>query len=246
MTTSSPEEAKTENNNDNNSSRIDGDNALLRTQSLDEKTKEEFNTDTSSNPLTMHKARSMDDLDFQSSEEKNNQRQEKFASNKAQSMDADDSGSVSSVSFGSVRVREYERVIDSTNIYMGLALGWNYKEAGPAPLKKEKNKVTSKSKQQQQQQQHHGGGEESRMKRTNGSDRYGMLLRYGYAQRELKQATREAGQFYKQRQKEAERDAARSIVLQDNRKSSAVDHHGNASAKQQRQQRRPLLRSMFG
>jgi hypothetical protein len=180
--------------------------------------------------MAMHRTRSVDDLDFQSSRKKRPTKTTK----QAKSMGGDDSGSVSSVSFGSVRVREYERVIDSTNIYMGLALGWNYQETGPAPLRKEKNKVLSKSSEPQPH--HHGGGDERCLKRTNGSDRYGMLLRYGYAQRELKQATREAGKFYKLRQKEAKLDAARSMVL----------NGSSSSATKLRQQRRPLLRSMFG
>lgn len=133
----------------------------------------------------------------------------------------------SSVSFGSVRVREYERVIDSTNMYMGLALGWNYNDKVPTPVR-EKNKASKYSVSSS-----HGG--ESRMKRTNGSDRYGMMIKYGYAQKELKQATKEAAQFYKQRS----RDAARSIVVADERN------------KQQNQPNKPkrrpmLLRSMFG
>jgi hypothetical protein len=135
-----------------------------------------------------------------------------------------DSASNSSVSFGSVRVREYERVIDSTNIYMGLALGWDYNDK-EVPLK-EKNHASKYSVASSS----HGG---DRMKRTNGSDRYGMLIRYGYAQKELKQATKEAAQFYKQRSREA----ARSIVLADQRNSTTAPN---------KPKRRPLLRSMFG
>jgi len=71
------------------------------------------------------------------------------------------------------------------------------------------------------------------MKRTNGSDRYGMMMRYGYAQRELKQATKEAAQFYKQRQREA----ARSIVVAEERTKQGASN---------KPKRRPLLRSMFG
>jgi hypothetical protein len=78
------------------------------------------------------------------------------------------------------------------------------------------------------------GGDESRMKRTNGSDRYGMLLRYGYVQKELRQATKEAAKFYKQRQREA----ARSLVVAEERNKK------NADSK--RPKLRPLLRSMFG
>jgi hypothetical protein len=129
-------------------------------------------------------------------------------------------GSVaSSVNFGSVQVREYERVIDSTNIYMGLALGWNYNEKVPTPIvEREKASKCSVSSS-------HGG--ESRMKRTNGSDRYGMLIRYGYAQKELKNATKEAAKFYKERQ----RDAARPLVVAD---------------QTTKPKRRMLLRSLFG
>ena len=141
-------------------------------------------------------------------------------------MSDDCSASNSSVSFGSVQVREYERVIDSTNIYMGLALGWNYNDKVPTPVK-EKNKTIKYSGSASH------GGEESRMKRTNGSDRYGMMMRYGYAQRELKQATKEAAQFYKQRQREA----ARSIVVAEERTKQGASN---------KPKRRPLLRSMFG
>lgn len=135
----------------------------------------------------------------------------------------------SSVSFGKVQVREYERVIDSTNIYMGLALGWNYNDKGLAPI--EENQRRGKYATSPTSANH--GGEESRMKRTNGSDRYGMLIRYGYAQKELKLATKEAAKFYKQRQREA----ARSIVVADER----TKQNAGAAPK-----RRPLLRSMFG
>lgn len=131
-----------------------------------------------------------------------------------------------SVNFGSVQVREYERVIDSTSIYMGLALGWNYSDQVPTPIR-EKDKTSKYSLGSDS----HGG--ESRMKRTNGSDRYGMMIRYGYAQKELKEATKEAAKFYKQRQREA----ARSLVVADQRNKQ------EASSKPKR---RPLLRSMFG
>jgi hypothetical protein len=136
-----------------------------------------------------------------------------------------------SVSFGSVQIREYERVIDSSAIYMGLSLGWNYHENTPLPLR-EKN-VTSKYSNSMANTSVRGG-DESRMKRTNGSDRYGMLLRYGYVQKELRQATKEAAKFYKQRQREA----ARSLVVAEERNKK------NADSK--RPKLRPLLRSMFG
>lgn len=131
----------------------------------------------------------------------------------------------SSVNFGSVQVREYERVIDSTNIYMGLALGWNYNDKVPTPIieRDDASKYSVESS--------HGG--ESRMKRTNGSDRYGMLIRYGYAQKELKNATKEAAKFYKDRQ----RDAARPLVVADQRSKQ------ESAAKPKR---RMLLRSLFG
>lgn len=145
----------------------------------------------------------------------------------------DESASHSSVSFGSVRVREYERVIDSSNIYMGLSLGWNYNEKPPTSMPT--NMMTQKSKNHAVKYTAGGehGGEESRMKRTNGSDRYGMLLRYGYEQKELKQATKEAAKFYKQRQREA----ARALVLADER---------TKQAKEGKPKKRMLFRSMFG
>jgi len=138
--------------------------------------------------------------------------------------------STGSVSFGPVRVREYERVIDSTNIYMGLALGWSYNDVAPAPVR-ERNHTSKYSTGGSTAGGASHGGDESRMKRTNGSDRYGMMLRYGYAQKELKQATKEAAKFYKQRQREA----ARSLVVAENKKADP-----------QKPKRRPLLRSMFG
>lgn len=143
--------------------------------------------------------------------------------------DTKDDGSTStstSVSFGSVRVREYERVIDSTEKYMGLALGWNYNDMEPSPVLKQRNHASKYSVGGGS----HGGDE--KMKRTNGSDRYGMLVRYGYAPKELKQATKEAAQFYKERQ----RDAARSLVVAER----------NKQADPKKPKRRPLLRSMFG
>lgn len=130
-----------------------------------------------------------------------------------------------SVSFGSVIVREYERVIDSTSIYMGLALGWDFNESSPIPVDDD----TSPSPKGGGGKAPHGG-DESRMKRTNGSERYGMLLRYGYAQKELKQATNEAAKFFKQRQREA----ARSLVVADERKKQ-----------DDKKKRKPLFGSMF-
>eukprot|EP00977_Amphora_coffeiformis_P024583 scaffold16330_cov172-Amphora_coffeaeformis.AAC.17 len=136
------------------------------------------------------------------------------------------------VKFGNVMVREYERVIDSTQIYMGLALGWDFNDHEPAPLldNPKGGGITKKAVEGSR------GGEHSRIKRTNGSDRYGMLLRYGYAQKELRKATNEAAKFYEQRQKEVQRDAARSLVVADERKKN----QGGKS-----QQRRPLFGSMF-
>jgi hypothetical protein len=128
------------------------------------------------------------------------------------------------VSFGSVQVREYERVIDSTDKFMGLALGWSYNDMGPSPMK-ERNHASKYAAG--------GGGDEKKMKRTNGSDRYGMMLRYGYVPKELKQATKEAASFYEQRQ----RDAARALVVAEQR--TKQDHPTKPK-------RRPLLRSMFG
>ena len=143
--------------------------------------------------------------------------------------------SEAAVKFGTVMVREYERVIDSTQIYMGLALGWDYTQAAPVPIEEEDGDKenadnidsnapgnSSSSKELQKR---------SRPKRTTGSDRYGMLLRYGYAQKELRKATDEAAKFYKQRQKEMARDAARSLVVADGRKEE--------------KKRKPLFGSMF-
>ena len=141
----------------------------------------------------------------------------------------DESASNSSVSFGSVRVREYDRVIDSTNIYMGLALGWNYTEQAPAPLAMTPKKKDHTSRYTSQNKPDPG----DKMKRTNGSDRYGMLLKYGYGQKELKQATKDAAKFYKQRQREA----ARSLVVADERNKQTK---GGAKPKKR------LFRSMFG
>lgn len=143
----------------------------------------------------------------------------------------DCSGSISNVSFGSIQIREYERVIDSTAIYMGLALGWGYNESAPTPVRPVQEK--SKSLTAKYSNTSHGGGDESRMKRTNGSDRYGMLIRYGYEAKELKKATKEAAEFYKQRQREA----ARSLVVADAR---------NHAQKCGKPQTRTLRRSMFG
>jgi hypothetical protein len=70
---------------------------------------------------------------------------------------------------------------------MGLSLGWNYHEYMPLPLR-EKNATSKYSNMAKTSVR---GGDESRMKRTNGSDCYGMLLRYGYVQKELRQARKE-------------------------------------------------------
>lgn len=148
--------------------------------------------------------------------------EQKLARTRTRSYDS--CSTATTVSFGSVQVREYERVIDSTDKYMGLALGWSYNEIAPSPVK-ERNHATKYSVSTASR-----GGDETRMKRTNGSERYGMLLRYGYVQKELKAATREAATFYEQRQ----RDAARSLVVAEQR------------ADPKKPQRRPLLRSMFG
>lgn len=131
------------------------------------------------------------------------------------------------VGFGSVIVREYERVIDSTSVYMGLALGWDFNESAPMPLqdKSPKAKVVDTCAKNAEE---HTGDTETRMKRTNGSDRYGMMLRYGYKQKELRKATDEAAKFFKQRQREA----ARSLVVADERKKD-------------KDKKKPLFGSMF-
>ena len=130
------------------------------------------------------------------------------------------------VKFGSIHIREYERVIDSTSIYMGLALGWDFNQSAPQPVTDPDCPSKNHSKSAAQH-----GGDESRMKRTNGSDRYGMLLRYGYQQKELRRATDEAAKFFKQRQREA----ARSLVVADERKKAEGD----------KKKRKPLFGSMF-
>eukprot|EP00977_Amphora_coffeiformis_P002469 scaffold464_cov181-Amphora_coffeaeformis.AAC.7 len=134
------------------------------------------------------------------------------------------------VRFGEIRVREYERIPDSTLIFMGLSLGWTWfqetTQAVPATdeeHQQEKQQITAGSEAPPKE-------ENTKMKRTNGNERYGMLVRYGYGPRELKQATKEAHTFYKQRQREA----ARPLVVAEHRKQQ---HSPND---------RPLLRSSFG
>ena len=39
-----------------------------------------------------------------------------------------------SVTFGSIQVREHERILGNTNTYMGLSIGWEYKEHGPISI----------------------------------------------------------------------------------------------------------------
>jgi hypothetical protein len=161
--------------------------------------------------------------------------------------------STSSVSFGPVRVREYERVIDSTNIYMGLALGWNYNEVGTVPLREKKTVSSSKAFQRRPAPPPDADDKSDGrcvLKRTNGSDRYGLLKRYGYAQRELKQATNEAAKYYKQRQREAERvaarDAARALVVADLYRTHRTNEPETGRRDGTHRQGRRLLRSMFG
>jgi hypothetical protein len=137
----------------------------------------------------------------------------------------------SSVKFGSIQVREYERIIDSTSIFMGLALGWTYHECEPMPVTSSDEGDDTSLSGKQRTPVH--GGDESRMKRTNGSDRYGMMLRYGYQKRELNRATDEAAKFFKQRQREA----ARSLVVADERKKNQNDPANK--------KRKPLFGSMF-
>ena len=134
-------------------------------------------------------------------------------------------------------MREYERVIDSTKIYMGLSLGWEYNELSPRPVEDKDAPSTPRKRPQTPPvipkatsgEGASGEEEEKMMRRTNGSQRYGMLIRYGFSQRDLKAATREAGKFYKQRQREA----ARSLVVAENRRNDTKP-------------KRKFLRSMFG
>lgn len=169
-------------------------------------------------------------LEIEPEEQQQQQRQEADVDNRRSATDVDANSDDRSqkddvsVSFGSVVVREYERVIDSTSIYMGLALGWNFNESGPMPVEEKGPKPKIKVAKDP-------AGEESRMKRTNGSERYGMLLRYGYNQKELRKATDEAAKFFKQRQREA----ARSLVVADERKKNEKD----------KKKPRPLFGSMF-
>ena len=59
-----------------------------------------------------------------------------------------------------------------------------------------------------------------------------MLVRYGFGAKELKQATREAHAFYKQRTREE----ARALVVAEQRQETYNNNN----------KQRPLLRSSFG
>ena len=133
--------------------------------------------------------------------------------------DASSISSRSSVSFGHVRVREYERVID-TRMYMGLSLGWAYNETSPKPVDDAAGDIENQSKGKQQPPQVKspasvgggGGGndddsvattgDESKSKKKKPPERFGTLLQYGYSRKELKQATAEATKYQKQVEKE--------------------------------------------
>ena len=158
-----------------------------------------------------------------------------------------DDGSVSNgstVSFGSVQVREYERVIDSTNIYMGLALGWDYNQKPATPIK-DRNRtgryLSPMSTAPNVEPLDSKSEGRALVKRTNGSDRYRMYCQYGYTRKDLKKATNEAAKFYKQRQKEANREAARALVVADERTKGTDQKDKNRSPRNTGM----MFRSMF-
>ena len=108
------------------------------------------------------------------------------------------------VKFGQIQVREYERVIDSTALYLGLALGWNWFHETVRPL------ITTEPLQQQETTSNNNtkssksqsnNDEPTRMQRTNGNERFRLWQRYGYSPKELKQATKEAHTLFKQRER---------------------------------------------
>ena len=138
------------------------------------------------------------------------------------------------VHFGEVRVREYERVIDSTDKFMGLALGWNWFQETTQDIPDKEEDDEQKPVPKRAVSVSEGHDEPTHMRKTNGNERYSMLVRYGFGARELKQATKEAHTFYKQRTRE--REEARSLVVAEYKQQQFIQNHGH----------RPLLRSSFG
>ena len=193
-----------------------------------------------------------DEEESKSSSKKGRRRRNKDGHSSTTGKDDDDESIASSVSFGSVQVREYERVIDSSNIYMGLSLGWDYNQIPATPIR-EKNKTAKYATTPTNSPGTNGleqvdKGDGRLVKRTNGSDRYGMMMRYGYTRKDLKKATAEAAKFYKQRQKMEAREAARRLVVADereNQRNKEVGENKKSPTAASSPRRTGMFRSMF-
>ena len=86
------------------------------------------------------------------------------------------------VSFGSIQLREHERVLagnDSTNTYMGLAIGWNYQQQEPvsvAEYEQAKKKTIA-------------------AERTTAHQRLTILNTYGFSLQEVRRCEKERKQL---------------------------------------------------
>lgn len=134
--------------------------------------------------------------------------------------------SKSTVSFGSVQVREYERVID-TSKYMGLTLGWGYLDQPAARLQDSQDDGSESDAAKERRRKI----EADKVHKMHNGERFEVFLTYGFTRKQLKAATDEAAKIISQQQKEA----ARQLVLQDKAKKN------NAN----RNPKRRLLRSLF-
>lgn len=144
--------------------------------------------------------------------------------------DLDDDASISSkstVSFGSVQVREYERVID-TSKYMGLSLGWAYLDKPPSTIDDREDSENSERSRNNASQKKKSEAE--KVHKMHNGERFEVFLTYGFTRKQLKDATTEAAKIISQQQKEA----ARQLVLAEKAKKSSGQPP-----------KRKLLRSLF-
>jgi hypothetical protein len=153
--------------------------------------------------------------------------------NKSSNVVVDDErslGSTANVSFASVQVREYERVIDPS-MYMGLTLGWNYWENPPCPIPVISKPTGSFDKDDKEAA--------ARASRKHQGQRFQTFLEYGFTRKELKAITAETAKIMKQRQRE---DARRLIVEENHQKQQ---HQASSSASTKKAPERRFLRSLF-
>ena len=176
-------------------------------------------------------------------------------------------GTRRAVTFGTLQVREYERIVDST-IYMGLSLGWDCTDHTPQPIIPPPTAVVSSSTSSSPSQpstHHHSsssstgatttgaGGDTLHVCKKHNGERFAIFLAYGFTRKELKAEASKAAKFWRQRQLEIIRKEEEQMALEattkrvESRKKKAVNSAmGDSKAgTTSSSKRRAILFSMF-